>query len=296
MGGSNRSQGYDQYYQQYMGGSNSSQGYEHFYQQYMGAANATSDSGPVNLAAHNSKSAPSAGFQQYFQQYMGGTGGGSDYSKFYQQYMGGTNASSGRQGDTSSEAKSAPQTGFNSYLERYLPKQDQNSFVFPWTQQYSSSTASFESMHSGGSMGYSQFVDKYSAMAGKHPAEGSGGNWQKHSASQQHGMNAALGSDSPTQFMPSHSGDAVQLNAQPPSVPQKGAPQVDGEITASTSQLAEEASSDTGHYVQFVQWVLLGFSLPAALAFASVMRQKLCSRAMRRSSARDDGFHIMLDV
>lgn len=201
---------YSQYYQQYMSGggqgSNSSGGYQHYYQQYMGGNSQGGNTGN--------------GYGQYYQQYMSGGGQGND----------------GQGGSALIAAKTKP-TGFEAYLSRYLPGQDHSSFVAPFTEQFSNSSAGYT--HSAQ---YDQYVDRYSSMAGKHPAEA--GSWQQHSAEQRNGFNSAVGG-----FLPSSNESKSNLVETPTS------PSISVDL-------------------QLLQWVLIAFSLPSALAFVSI----LCKR------------------
>lgn len=148
------------------------------------------------------------------------------------------------------------QVGFNSYISKYVPQQDQGSFVFPWTQRYSDSTWGMESLFSGGSNGYDQFVSKYSSMAGKNVSEA--GSWQEHSASQAAARMQVL---------------AGIPGAQP--------------AAASTELAVGAPQTSPWHPVQFLPWVLGGLVL---MSFVTVLR-----KSMSRRSARDDGFLLMVD-
>merc|ERR1711998_520935 len=82
-------------------------------------------------------------------------------------------------------------TGFQTYLDRYLPPGD-GRYTNSYTSKYSDQTASQESTGSTGPHGYSQYVDRYSAMAGAHPSSGS--DWQSQSSSQSSAYQQAVGS------------------------------------------------------------------------------------------------------
>merc|ERR1712139_308054 len=100
-------------------------------------------------------------------------------------------ASQGQQGGATVLAQNKSGTGFQRYLDRYLPPGD-GSYTNSFTSKYSDQTASQESTGSTGSHGYSQYVDRYSAMAGAHPSSGS--DWQSQSSSQSSAYQQAVGS------------------------------------------------------------------------------------------------------
>merc|ERR1711988_1208984 len=145
-------------------------------------------------------------------------------------------------------------TGFQRYLDRYLPPGD-GKYTNSFTSKYSDQTASQESTGSTGAHGYSQYVDRYSAMAGAHPSSGS--DWQSQSSSQQVAYQQAVGDEIPDARSSFLEGSAAPAAAAEVHV---AAPARAEAVSLAASPKGSEPEATWWSSLQLIACIVAGFS------------------------------------